>query len=148
MSEETPNESEKAVTDQVGKVADDQIERATADARSHPAAEAAREAMQEPSQHGGAAEQQESIDPTGGGSDVLAGDMGASSAATTSTHPETIAARDVSPGTHDAPDPSTEDAEPPEDYRNPSWDGPMRLEEPQPAPIEDEKSRRENIKPD
>ena len=145
---ETPNESEKTVTDQLGEVAEDQIERATVDARSHPAADAARAAMQDPSRHGGAGEQQGSIDPTDGGSDALSGEMGVSSAATTSTHPETHAARDVSPGSYDAPDPATEDTDPAEDYRNRSWDGPMRTEEPRPAPIEDEKSRRDNIKPD
>ena len=145
---ETPTESEKTVTDQLGEVAEDQIERATVDARSHPAADAARAAMQDPSRHGGAGDQQGSIDPTEGERDALAGEMGVSSAATTATHPETHAARDVSPGSYDAPDPATADSEPPEDYRNRSWDGPMRTEEPRPAPIEDEKSRRDNVAPD
>ena len=145
---ETPNESEKTVTDQLGEVADDQIERATADARSHPAADAARAAMQDPSRHGGAGDQQSSIDPTSGERDALAGEMGVSSAATTAEHPQTHAARDVSPGSYEAPDPATEDTEAGSDYRNRSWGGPMRTEEPRPAPIEDEKSRRDNIKPD
>ena len=75
--------------------------------------------------------------------------MGVSSAATTSDHPRTDGTQDVSPGSSKAPDVATEESGPDaEDYDNKSWGGTMRVSgEPRPAPIEDEKSRRDNIDP-
>ncbi len=146
--DDKPVASEKAVAEQVGETTEDQIERAVADARSHPASDAARAAMQDPSEHAGAADTSAADDPAGENPDEMAGDIGVSSGATTTDHPQPHGAKDVSPGRHDAPDPANEDLDSPENYRNRMWDGPMRLEETQPDPIEDEKTRRENIKPD
>jgi hypothetical protein len=150
MPDDKPSESEKAVTQDLGEVSDDQIERATADARSHPSAGAAREAMEDPAAHEAIPFENEAGNPSSTGPEGLEGEMGVSSARTTPDHPRSDGARDVSPGEYDAPDVATDDPEPPEaeDYTNKSWGGTMRVSgEPRPAPIEDEKSRRDNIDP-
>lgn len=150
MPDDKPSESEQAVTEDLGEVSDDQIERATADARSHPTARSTGEAMQDPSSHEGVPFENEATNPSSTGPEGLEGDMGVSSAASTPQHPRTDGTLDVAPGSHDAPDVAT-DAEGPaaEDYENKSWGGTMRVSgEPKPAPIEDEKSRRDNTKPD
>lgn len=147
--DDKPVESEKAVTEEHGEVAQDQIARATENARSHPSAESTGEAMQDPRQHEAVPFEQEATNPSSTGPEGLQGDMGVSSAVTTPDHPRTDGARDVSPGPYDAPDVAGEDGPEAEDYTNKSWGGTMRVGgEPRPAPIEDEKSRRDNIKPD
>jgi hypothetical protein len=145
-----PPESERAVTETLGEVSDDQVERATADARSHPAADAAREAMEDPARHEDVPFDNRESNPGSTGPEGLEGDLGASSARTTAQHRRTDDARDVSPGSYDAPDVAADEAGPEaEDYENKSWGGTMRVSgEPRPAPIEDEKSRRENVKPE
>ncbi len=150
MSDDEPSKSEQAVTEQHGEVSDDPVERATADARSHPAADEAREAMEPPSRHDAVPWDNRDGNPSSTGPEGLEGDMGVSSAVTTPQHPHTDGARDVSPGSYDAPDPATDATGPEaEDYDNKMWDhGTMRVSgEPRPAPIEDEKSRRENLDP-
>jgi hypothetical protein len=144
-----PVESEKAVTESLGEVPDDQIARATAHARPHPSAEAARDAMEDPANHGDIPFDNRASNPGSTGDHGLAGDLGASSGRRTADHPETEHVQDVSPGTYDAPDVATDDSGPEaEDYDNKSWGGTMRVSgEPRPAPIEDEKSRRDSIDP-
>jgi hypothetical protein len=148
--DDKPSESEQAVIKDLGEVSDDQIERATTDARPHATAESTQEAMEDPRSHEAVPFENEAANPNSTGPEGLEGDMGVSSAATTPQHPRTDGALDVSPGSYDAPDVAT-DADGPEaeDYENKSWGGTMRVSgEPRPAPIEDEKSRRDNIKPD
>lgn len=147
--DEQPNPSEQAVTDEHGEVAEDQIRRATENAREHPSAASVGEAMQDPSTHQDVPFDEHAANPSSTGPEGLEGDMGVSSARTTPQHPRTDGTRDVSPGSYDAPDVSTDGPAPEaEDYDNASWDGPMRVGgEPRPAPIEDEKLRRDNIDP-
>ena len=149
MSDDEPSQSEQTVTKNLGEVSEDQIERARVDARPHASAESTAEAMQDPRSHEAVSFENEAGNPSSTGPEGLEGDMGVSSAATTPQHPRTDDAKDVSPGPYDAPDVAT-DAEGPEaqDYDNKSWGGTMRVSgETRPAPIEDEKSRRDNIKP-
>lgn len=147
--DDQPTESERAVTDEHGEVSDDPIERATADARPHPSAESAREAMQDPSAHDPVPFDNRASNPGSTGDHGLAGDMGVSSGRRTPQHGDTEGVQDVSPGEHDAPDVATDGPGPDqEDYDNKSWGGTMRVSgEQKPADIEDEKSRRDNIAP-
>jgi hypothetical protein len=147
--DEKPSASERAVTERLGEVSDDPVERATADARPHASAEAADEAMQAPSEHEAVPFDNRASNPGSTGDHGLAGDTGVSSGWSTPGHPDTEGVRDVSPGAHDAPDVATDAPAPEaEDYDNKSWGGTMRVAgEPRSAPIEDEKSRRDNIAP-
>lgn len=150
MPEDEPVESEKVVTDKHGEVAEDQIARATENARKHPNEAAVDEAMQDPDSHQPVPYDEHAANPSSTGPEGLEGDMGVSSARTTADHPRTDGARDVSPGTYDAPDVATDGPGPEaEDRDDRTWDhGPMRTGgEPKPAPIEDEKTRRGNIDP-
>lgn len=147
--DEQPNPSEQAVTDEHGEVAEDQIRRATENAREHPSAASVGEAMQDPASHQEVPFDEHAANPSSTGPEGLEGDMGVSSGRTTSAHPRTDGTQDVSPGSFDAPDVSTDGPAPEqEDYDNKSWGGTMRVGgEPKPAPIEDEKVRRDNIDP-
>jgi hypothetical protein len=148
--DDKPVESEQAVIDEHGEVAEDQIARATENARKHPNEASVGEAMQDPGAHEEVPFDEHAANPSSTGPEGLEGDMGVSSARTTPGHQRTDSARDVSPGTYDAPDVATDGPGPEaEDYDNKSWDGgAMRVSgEPRPAPIEDEKSRRDNKDP-
>ena len=142
-SDQQPPESERTVVQALGEVEDDQVARATENAR--PGSAAADEAMQDPAEHEAVPFDDEASNPSSTGPEGLAGDMGVSSARTTPHHQRSDGTLDVSPGSYDAPDVSTEDETAPEaqDDDNRSWGGPVRVGgEPRPAPIEDEKSRR------
>lgn len=148
--DDKPVESEKVVFDEHGEVAEDQIARATENAREHPNQASVGEAMQDPGSHEEVPFEEHAANPSSTGPEGLEGDMGISSARTTAKHPRTDDARDVSPGSYDAPDVATDGPAPDaEDYDNKSWDGgAMRVSgETKPAPIEDEKTRRGNIDP-
>jgi len=148
--EEKQPESEKAVIEAHGEVEDDQVVRATANARSHPAADAAREAMEDPAEHEPVPEDEHASNPGSTGLPGLDGDLGVSSERTTPHHQRSNDTQDVSPGSYDAPDVAGQDPDAPdsEDHTNKSWGGPLRTGgEPKPAPIEDEKLRRDNIDP-
>src|SRR5688572_26139840 len=96
--DDKPAESEKAVTEDLGEVSEDQIARATENARSHPSAQSAGEAMQDPASHEPVPFENEAGNPSSTGPHGLEGDMGVSSAATTAHHPRTDGTQDVSPG--------------------------------------------------
>ena len=154
--DDQPTASEKAVHEQVGEVSTDPVERATADARPHASLEAAQAAMEDPGDHEAVPFDNEASNPASTGPEGLEGDWGVSSERTTPQHPRTDAAKDVSPGTHDAPDVSQpgfagHEGRAPEqqDEDNRSWDqGRLATSgEPKPAPIQDEKSRREGGEP-
>jgi hypothetical protein len=151
-----PTASEKAVQEQLGEVSTDPVERATQDARPHATLEATEAAMEDPSQHEAVPFENEDSNPSSKGPEGLEGDWGISSERTTSRHRRTDDTADVSLGTYDAPDVSQPDfagheGNAPEDADevNKSWDhGELRTSgEPKPAPIQDEKLRREGGSP-
>ena len=151
-----PTASEKAVTDQLGEVSTDPVARATEDARPHATLDAAEEAMQDPSEHESVPFENEASTPASTGPEGLEGDWGISSERTTPQHPRTDGGKDVSLGTHEGPDVSQPDFEghegnapAQEDDDNRTWDqGRLATSgEPKPAPIQDEKSRRDGGDP-
>jgi hypothetical protein len=148
--------SEKAVHDQLGEVSTDPVARATENARPHASLEAAERAMEDPADHAAVPFENEASNPASTGPEGLEGDWGVSSERTTAQHPRTDATKDVSLGAHEAPDVSQPDfagheGKAPEqvDDDNRSWDqGRLATSgEPKPAPIQDEKSRREGGEP-
>ncbi len=151
-----PSASEKAVHEQLGEVSTDPVERATQNARPHASLDAAEAAMEDPSDHEAVPFENEASNPASSGPEGLEGDWGVSSERTTTRHPRTDGERDVSPGTYAAEDVSQPDfagheggAPEQADDDNPMWgDDVVRTGgEPQPAPIEDEKNRREGGDP-
>jgi hypothetical protein len=148
--------SEQAVHEQVGEVSPDPVERATENARPHASLDATEAAMQDPSEHEAVPFENEASNPASTGPEGLEGDWGISSERTTEAHRRTDDTADVSLGTNQAPDvsrpdfPGHEGAAPEDaDDDNKSWDdGVLRTSgEPKPAPIRDEKSRREGGEP-
>ena len=151
-----PTASEKAVHEQLGEVSTDPVERATENARPHATLEAAERAMSDPSEHEAVPFENEASNPGSTGPEGLEGDWGVSSERTTAQHPRTDGGTDVSLGTNEAPDVSRPEFEghgdeAPEqaDDDNRMWDqGKLATSgEPKPAPIQDEKNRREGGEP-
>ena len=153
--QDEPTASEKTVQEQLGEVSTDPIERATQDARPHASLDAAEAAMQDPSEHEAVPFENEASNPASTGPEGLEGDWGISSERTTERHRRTDDTADVSLGTNQAPDVSQPDfaghegqAPAREDDANPMWGGDIRTSgEPKPAPIQDEKTRREGDQP-
>ena len=150
-----PTASERAVHEQLGEVSDDPVARATEDARPHASLEATEAAMQDPSEHDAVPFENEASNPASTGPEGLAGDWGVSSERTTQQHQRTDDTADVSLGTYDAPDVSQPDfaghedgAPEQQDDHNKMWGDDLRTGgEPKPAPIQDEKLRREGGEP-
>ncbi|GAA1925452.1 hypothetical protein [Nocardioides marmoribigeumensis] len=158
MGEENdePTASEKAVQDQLGEVSTDPIVRATEDARPHASLDAAESAMEDPSDHEAVPFENEASNPASTGPEGLEGDWGVSSERTTAQHPRTDGGKDVSLGHFGGADVSQPDfagheGNAPEqaDDDNRTWDhGKLATSgEPKPAPIQDEKLRREGGEP-
>jgi hypothetical protein len=112
--------------------------------------------MEDPSEHDAVPFENEASNPASTGPEGLEGDWGISSERTTERHRRTDDTADVSLGTNEAPDVSRPDfagheGNAPEqaDDDNRSWDqGRLATSgEPKPAPIQDEKSRREGGEP-
>ncbi len=147
--------SERTVQEQLGEVSTDPIERATENARPHASLEATEAAMEDPSEHEAVPFENEASNPASTGPEGLEGDWGISSERTTERHRRTDDTADVSLGSNEGPDVSQPDfaghegqAPPQEDDHNPMWGGDLRTSgEPKPAPIQDEKSRREGDRP-
>ena len=148
--------SEEAVQEQLGEVSTDPVERATTDARPHASLDATESAMQDPGEHEAVPFDNEASNPASTGPEGLEGDWGISSERTTESHQRTDDKVEVSMGTNQAPDVSQPDfagyeGNAPEqaDDDNRSWDqGTLTTSgEPKPAPIQDEKSRREGGDP-
>ena len=151
-----PTASEKAVQDQLGEVSSDPVARATENARPHASLDAAEAAMEDPSEHDSVPFENEASNPGSTGPEGLQGDWGISSERTTTQHPRTDGGKDVSLGTDDGADVSQPDfeghqGEAPEqvDDDNRMWDqGRLATSgEPKPAPIQDERNRREGGEP-
>ena len=151
-----PTASEKAVQDQLGEVSTDPVARATEDARPHASLDATERAMEDPAEHEAVPFENEASNPASSGPEGLEGDWGISSERTTERHRRTDDTADVSLGTNEAADVSQPDFEGHEDSApaqeddvNRSWDqGRLATSgEPKPAPIQDEKSRREGAEP-
>ena len=147
--------SEKAVQEQLGEVSPDPVERATENARPHASLEAAEGAMEDPSEHEAVPFENVASNPASTGPEGLEGDWGVSSERTTPQHRRTDDTADVSLGPHEAPDVSQPDfagheGEAPgsEDTHNPMWGDDVRTGgETKPAPIADERNRREGEEP-
>jgi hypothetical protein len=151
-----PTASEKAVQEQLGEVSSDPVARATEDARPHASLDAAERAMEDPADHEAVPFDNEASNPASSGPEGLEGDWGVSSESTTAQHPRTDGITDVSPGTYDGTDVSQPDfaghegqAPEQQDDDNRMWDqGRLATSgEPKPAPIQDEKNRREGEEP-
>jgi hypothetical protein len=154
-----PTASEKAVQDQLGEGSTDPVARATENARPHASLEATETAMEDPADHEAVPFENEASNPASSGPEGLEGDWGISSERTTVRHRRTDDTADVSLGTNEAADVSQPDfagyddsdhpAPDQEDDVNRSWDqGRLATSgEPKPAPIQDEKSRREGGEP-
>lgn len=146
--DETPTESERAVLAEHGEVEDDLVARATDDPPSPSTEEAAWEGAPDPGPYHPDPRDARAGNPNSEGRAGLEGDMGVSSGRTTAQHRRSDETQEVSPGSYDAPDVSTDDEATSEDYTDKTWGGPMRVSgEPKPAPIEDEKSRRDTSDP-
>ena len=151
-----PTASERTVTDPLGEVSTDPVERATENARPHASLDAAEGAMEDPSEHEAVPFENEASNPASTGPEGLEGDWGISSERTTEQHRRTDDTANVSLGTNDGPDVSQPDFEGHEgdapeqvDDDNRMWDqGKLATSgEPKPAPIQDEKNRREGGEP-
>lgn len=157
--EEDLTPSEKAVQERFGEVSTDPVARATEDARPHASREATEQAMEDPSEHAAVPFENDASNPASTGPEGLEGDWGVSSERTTESHHRTDDTADVSLGHYDAPDVSQPDfagyegsehgAPEQADDNNPMWDhDTLRTGgEPKPAPIQDEKLRREGGDP-